>query len=214
VTIRRLLPALALAAMVPLASCRPSAPRYVDFTDTRRNFRSDDYDRVLDQWTRHIKSIKIYEGTVIEAWGTYKSWEFRQAYIERYAAVYSLSDAERQALYNTQHEAARQTFEFHVAVQTTNYKWNDLDKETSAWRVSLVDATGAEIAPRRIERLRLPGLYETQFFPYRTEFTTTYLIRFNRVDAENAGFAGPGSGRLTLRVASPMAKGELIWEGK
>jgi hypothetical protein len=211
----RRLGALALVVLLGGAtSCGSATPKYVDFSDAKRNFRPTDYEQVLQHWTRHTKAIKIYAGTIIEAWSTYKSWEFRQAYIERYASVYGLSEAERTALFNSQKDAARQTFEFHVAVQTTSYKWNDLDKDTSAWRVSLVDGTGAEIAPRRIERLRLPELYEAQFFPYRTEFTTTYLIRFNRMDAEAAGFAGPGSGRLTLRVASPVAKGELVWEAR
>jgi hypothetical protein len=39
---------------------------------------------------------------VIETWGVYKSWEFRQAYVERYAKIYSLSDAEKAALYESQ----------------------------------------------------------------------------------------------------------------
>jgi hypothetical protein len=205
----------ALALVVALTgACGSATPRYVDFSDAKRTFRSDDYEKVLGTWTRHAKTVVVYQGTVIEMWATYKSWEFRQAYIERYAKVYSLSEAERTALSNSQREAARQTYEFHVPVQMTNYKWNDLDKETSPWRVSLVDATGAEIAPRRIELLRLPELYEMQFFPNRTEFSQTYLIRFNRADAESAGFLGPASGRITLRVASPLGRAEAVWESK
>jgi hypothetical protein len=101
-----------------------------------------------------------------------------------------------------------------VAVQMTNYKWNDLEKETSAWRISLVDGAGAEIAPRRVELLKLPELYETQFFPNRTEFSQTYLIRFSRAEAEAAGFGGPSTGRIALRIASPLAKNEIVWESK
>jgi hypothetical protein len=206
-----------LCALVLVAAltngCAPTI-RYVDFAEGQRNFSSDDYGHVLALWSRHQKEWIVYQGTVIEAWAAYKSWEFRQAYVEHYARLYNLSDAERAALYNAQREAAKQSYEFHIAVQTTNYKWNDLDKETSPWRVALVDATGAEIAPRHIEKLRLPELYETQFFPNRTEFTTTYLIRFNRAEAEAAGFLGPASGRITLRLASPMAKAELIWQSK
>jgi hypothetical protein len=213
-TAGRRLAALAVLALAGAGSCASSAPKFVDFSEGRRSFRSEDYEKVLMQWTRHAKTIRIYEGTVIEMWGTYKSWEFRQAYIERYAAVYGLSEAEKAALYTAQKDAVQQTYEFHVAVQTTSFAWNDLDKQATAWRISLIDATGAEIAPRRIERLKLPELYETQFFPSRTEFTTTYLIRFSRADAESAGFAGPGTGRIMFRVASPLAKGELTWQAR
>jgi len=212
VTATGLLRTVTLAAL--LGGCASSTPHYVDFSEVNRTFRSEDYAKVLGNWSRHAKAVVVYEGTVIETWGVFKSWEFRQAYIERYAKVYSLSESEKAALYHTQREAARQTYEFHVAVQMTNYKWNDLDKETSPWRISLVDGTGAEIAPRRVELLKLPELYETQFFPNRTEFSQTYLIRFSRAEAEAAGFGGPSSGRIALRIASPLAKNEIVWESK
>jgi len=204
--------ALALVAM--LAGCASSKPRYVDFSDANRNFRSEDYEPVFTRWSRHAKAVVVHQGTVIESWAVYKSWEFRQAYVERYAKIYSLGETERAALLASQREAARQTYEFHIAVQMTNYKWNDLHKDNSPWRISLVDGKGAEIAPRRIELLKLPELYETQFFPNRTEFSMTYLVRFSRADTESSGFAGPASGRVTLRIASPLAKNELVWESK
>jgi hypothetical protein len=203
-----------LAVLTLLGGCASSVPRYVDFSETTRTFRSEDYDRVFTNWSRHAKAVVVHQGTVIETWGLYKSWEFRQAYIERYAKIYSLSDSEKAALYRSQREAARQTYEFHVAVQMTNYKWNDLDKETSPWRISLVDGTGAEIAPRRVELLKLPELYETQFFPNKTEFSQSYLIRFSRAEAEAAGFGGPASGRIALKIVSPLARNEIVWESK
>jgi hypothetical protein len=205
-------PVLALLALV--GGCASSTPRYVDFSDSSRSYRSEDYDPVFTNWSRHAKAVVVYQGTVIETWAVYKSWDFRQAYIERYSKIYNLGEAERAALTNAQREASRQTYEFHVAVQMTNYKWNDLDKDSSPWRISLVDGKGAEIAPRRVELLKLPELYETQFFPNRTEFSQTYLIRFSRAEAEASGFGGPSSGRITLRIASPLAKNDLVWEAK
>ncbi|HXU83540.1 MAG TPA: hypothetical protein VN914_19240 [Polyangia bacterium] len=196
------------------AGCASSTPLYVNFAESDRSIRAEDYERVFTSWSRHAKAVVVHQGTVIETWGVYKSWEFRQAYVERYAKIYSLSDAEKAALYESQRQAARQAYEFHVAVQMTNYKWNDLDKASSPWRISLVDAAGAEIAPRRVELLKLPELYETQFFPNKTEFSQTYLIRFSRAEAEASGFGGPSSGRITLRIVSPLAKNEIVWQSK
>jgi len=204
----------ALALVTLLGGCASSAPRYVDFSDSNRGYRSEDYEQVFTTWSRHAKAVVVHQGTVIETWAIYKSPAFRQAYVERYAKIYSLGDTERAALNNSQREASRQTYEFHIAVQMTNYKWNDLDKASSPWRISLVDGAGAELAPRLVELLKLPELYETQFFPNRTEFSQTYLVRFSRVEAEAAGFGGPASGRITLRIASPLAKNELVWEAK
>jgi|tagenome__1003787_1003787.scaffolds.fasta_scaffold20910416_2 hypothetical protein len=202
------------AVLLLLATgCAAPVPRMVDFSETRRGYGPNDYDRVRKSWTRHAKVVEDV-GTVIEMWGLYKSWEFREAYIERYAKVYSLNEAERKSLYAAQLEASRQTYEFHVPAQTTNYKWNDLEKATSAWKVSLLDGSGAELAPRRIEVPRLPELYEATFFPDRTEFSRTYVIRFDRAEAEAAGFGGQGTGRIVLRVASPMARVELIWQSR
>jgi hypothetical protein len=207
--------AACLLALAAASDCAAPVPR-VDFSEGRRGFDSSRYEQVLATWTRHSKVVKIEEGigTAIELWGTYKSGEFREAYVERYADVYSLPEPEHRALYNAQMEAAKTGYEFHVAAQTTNYKWNDLERPSSAWKVTLIDGTGAELIPKRIDVPRLPELYEQRFFPNRTEFSRTYLIRFDRADAEAAGFAGPRSGSITLRVASPAARAEVVWQSR
>jgi hypothetical protein len=206
----------ALGALVAaaLAGCAAPIPKKVDFSEGRRGFDSSKYEQVLATWTRHSKVVELDIGTVIEMWAVFKSPEFREAYVERYAAVYNLPPAERQSLYNAQMEAAKNGYEFHVAVQTTDWKWNDLEKGTSPWKVSLLDGNGAEVAPKKIDVPRLPELYEARFFPSKTEFSRTYLIRFDRADAEAAGFSGPQTGRLILRVVSPMAHPELTWQAK
>jgi hypothetical protein len=194
-----------------VAACAAPVPKRVDFSETRRNYRAQDYAQVLRTWTRHDKVVRDV-GTVIEAWATFKSWDFRQAYVESYASAYAIPEADREALYNAQLVAARKSYEFHVVVQTTKYQWNDLEKERTAWRVALVDGAGAVVEPSAVEPHKLPEPYETQFFPYRTEFSRTYVIRFNKEDADAAGFSGPKSGRIVLRIASPMGRAELVWE--
>src|SRR5207248_2416537 len=144
---------LALAAALVASACATSAPPPVDFSEGPREFGPRDYDTVLERWSRHVKVWNYIDGTGIETWGGYKSWEFRQAYIERYSQVYNLSDAERKVLSTAQLDASRRTYEFHVAAQTTNYRWNDLDRANSAWRIALLDGRGAELAPKSIEVL-------------------------------------------------------------
>jgi hypothetical protein len=201
------------AAALLAAGCAARQPQPVDFSEVPRNYRPAEYRAVEGRWTRHGKLWRDI-GTVIELWATFKSWDFRQAYIERYAEVYGLPDAERATLKQAQLEAQRAGYELHVTVQTGNYKWNDLDQKDSPWKVTLVDGAGAEIAPKSIELQKLPELYEMEFFPNRTDFSRTYLIRFPRgaAEAEGRAFRGPASGRVTLRVSGPLGRLEVAWD--
>ena len=203
----------ALACAAVLVGCAQSASKPVNFSDATRNYRSSDYSSVYESWTRHAKLWREV-GTVIEAWATYKSWDFRQAYVSYYASVYDLSDSDRATLLRSQPDASRASHEFHVAVQMTTDKWNDLERKNSPWRVTLLDASGGELGPTSIQTVKLPELYESQFYPSRTEFTRTYEISFARTGSGGQPFSGPASGRLILRFASPVGRIELVWDAK
>lgn len=184
----------------------------VDFSPTVRHLRADDYPEVLQRWTRHTKVVADV-GTVIEVWAVLKSAEFREAYIERYAAVYHLSEPDRDQLHDVQVQQVGAVYEFHVTAQSTEWKWNDFDKRETAWRVTLVDGAGNSIAPLSVQAQRLPEPYEESFFPNRTPFTRTYVIKFEK-EVEDRPFAGPASGRLALRFSSPVGEAELMWRAQ
>jgi hypothetical protein len=166
---------------------------------------------VYESWTRHGKLVEDV-GTVMEIWATFKSWDFRQAYIAKYAKAYDLPEAERETLAKSQQDAAHAAYEIHLVAQSTTDKWNDLDRRNSPWRITLLDGAGAELAPTSVKQEKLPEIYETEFFPKRTPFSRTYTIRFVRPDGSAESFAGPDSGRLILRVASPMGRVQVVWE--
>src|SRR4029078_5430590 len=84
-------------AAAPLIGCGTPKPTLVDFSDTARDYRSNDYDAVYARWTRHDRAMHEVDAA-LEVWATYKSWDFREAYVERYGAVYSLSDADKHQL--------------------------------------------------------------------------------------------------------------------
>jgi hypothetical protein len=182
----------------------------VDFSETPRDYLPNDYRGVYQRWTRHDYAQHEVD-KAIEVWATFKSWDFREAYIERYASVYSLSDADRATLRQAQRDAYHQAYEFHVIAQSADYTWNDLDKASSAWRVSLVDALGHEIPSDRVHVEKLPDAYESDFFPAKTPFSKTYSIRFT-LPAADAEFSGVKSGSITLRIASPIGRVELLWQ--
>ena len=97
----------ALSAL--LAGCATSRPPLVDFSETAKSYRSDDYLPVFEAWTRHAKLVQDI-GTAMEVWATFKSWDFRQAYVAKYAKVYDLADNEREPLAKSQQETARAVY--------------------------------------------------------------------------------------------------------
>ena len=199
----------AVLALAAFAACQSDKALRVDFSDTPRNYVSNDYPDVYERWTRHDFALKDTE-KALEVWATFKSWDFREAYIERYAASYSLPDAERATLRKGQRDAFQHAIEFHVSAQSANYKWNDLEKSSSPWRITLLDALGHELQPEppiRVEKL--PDAYEREFFPAKTPFSKTYSVRF--VPPPNSDFVGLSSGSIVLRIASPIGRIELTW---
>ena len=207
------LPACA-TIFLTIVGCAAPKPVIVDFSEAAREYQSRDYPDVYRRWTRH--QVVRYEiaDDALEAWATLKAWDFREAYVEHYAAVYNLSDTDKRALRAAQLESARDAYEFHVTAQSTNYKWNDLERRSSAWKVTLVDGAGHELAPESVRLEKLPDPYEIEFFPAKGPFTRTYAIRFVKpvaTDGKQPDFVGPRSGSLTLRIASPVGRLELTW---
>lgn len=193
--------------------CASSRLQTVDFSETTKHHRSADYLTVHDAWTRHAKLVQDI-GTVMEIWATFKSWDFRQAYIAKYAKIYDLADSERETLTKSQLETSRAVYEIHLVAQSTNDRWVDFGKKDSPWRFTLLDGTGAELAPSSIKPEKFPDAYEGEFFPSRTPFSRTYTVRFARPDDGLETFVGPASGRLILRIASPLGKVEVAWEAR
>jgi hypothetical protein len=199
---------IAVAAVAWSAGC-VTKHVVVDFSETPRDYVSKDYEHVYQRWTRHQQVLNSTD-VALEVWATFKSWDFREAYIERYAEIYGLSDADEKTLRAAQQDVFHAAYEFHVTAQSTNYKWNDLEKSSSAWRATLIDALGHELAPEYVKVVKLPDAYEQTFFPAKTPFTKTYAIRF-AIPAEGTEFTGTKSGAVTLRLASPIGRVELEW---
>ena len=194
-------------------ACAASKPPLVDFSGAPRDYRSKDYPEVYERWTRHEKVIHEVE-SALEIWATYKSQDYREAFVAHYAEAYSLGETDRARLRQSQREAAGSVYEFLITAQSANYRWNDLEKKSSPWRVTLLDGLGREMAPEELKFEKLPDIFEREFFPVKTPFTRTYLVRFARTAAKEDDFAGERSGRIILRIAGPMGRADLIWAGR
>jgi hypothetical protein len=201
---------LLLATALAGASCASQKQFTVDFSEAPRDYLPGDYPGVYDRWTRHDYAEHNVD-KALEVWATFMSWDFRESFLEKYASIYSLSDTKRTELRQAQREAYHTVYEFHLIAQSANWDWNDLEKSTSPWRLTLLDALGHELPSERVRVDKLPDAYEREFFPARGPFTKSYSVRFI-IPAPGADFAGVKSGSLTLRIASPVGRLDLVWK--
>src|SRR5262245_65925971 len=95
-----------------LVACQSDMAARVALSETSRNYVATDYGDVYERWTRHDFAMHDVE-KALEVWVTFKSWDFREAYVERYASIYSLPDGDRVTLRNAQREALHGAYEFN-----------------------------------------------------------------------------------------------------
>ena len=87
---------------------------------------------------------------------TFQSWDFRWAYVVKYANDYRLTVEQRRALLDKTLAESQDSHRFYVALYGTKWRWDDLTKPTSAWIVRLIDEKGNETAPTHLELLMQP----------------------------------------------------------
>ena len=124
---------------------------------------------MLKRWTREESLIQLRElDDKLTVTATFESWDFRWAYVVRYAADYRLTVEQRRELLERTLRETEDDHEFYVALYGTNWRWTDLSRPTSAWIVRLIDDQGSETAPAKIEAIVKPGPLERRYFPYTT----------------------------------------------
>ena len=206
---------LCACALVAAGGCITGRAPAVDFSEASKSYRSEDYPEVYDAWTRHAKLVADV-GTVLEMWATLESWDFRQASWPSTRRLDDLQDGERDALAKSEHDTARSVYEIHLVAQSTTDKWNDWSRRNSTWRIALLDGTGAELSPSSIKAKKLPEIYVLEFFPRRTPvYPDLYrALRLSLALRRWGPVVGAASGRLVLRIASPIGKVEATWEAR
>ncbi len=134
--------------------------------------------RERDRFTR---TQKIYDRLDDKAFATatYQAPSVRAARIERIAVWRALTDAERDARLAAESAEAGEYEDFLLSFYTNDFKANDLDSPRSVWRVALEVRGEAEVAPVRIEQLRVDSALE-QLYPYIGHFDIVYRVRFAR----------------------------------
>lgn len=176
-----------------------------------REYVASDYGNVLDRWTRTEQLITPSElDDLLTATATFESWDFRWAYVVRYAQDYRLTVQQRRELLERTLAESEASYQFYVALYGTKWRWDDLTKPNSSWIVRLIDDVGNETAPARLELVK-PGPLEYRYFPYTSPYRHCFRIDFPRTTTDGKPTIAPTAKWFGLRFAGAQGNEELRW---
>lgn len=202
----------ALLAAAALLGAGCATPR-VSLEAGPREYTESDYDQVLDRWTRNKDLIALSElDTLLSVAATFESWDFRWAYVVKYANDYRLTVEQRRTLLEHTLAETRDSHRFYIALYGTKVRWSDLSQPNSSWIVRLIDDEGNETAPTSIESITHPGPLEIRYFPYTTVWRKVFRIKFPTTTPDGRTTIGPSARWFGLRFAGAEGHEELRWE--
>lgn len=193
------------------AACSSPAP-VVSFAPPEKPLASEDYEAVLQRWTREDRVISSKTlDTTLRVHGTLFSPEFQAALAARKSTLFHLSAAEQSRLKDEQRERWETSFSFFVAAATADAKWNDFHRQQSSWRLSLANDQGHQVRPEAItgERELTPTLKE--LYPYLGSFYYAYRVRFPRTLEDGSPLVTAQTRTLTLLFSGPLGQAQLTW---
>lgn len=199
-----------LAIALLLTGCRQPS---ITLQPEARTFTPDSYPRVWEAWTRDEESFAWKElAHEIFVTATFESWEFRWAYVVRYAHDYSLSPEARDEMLDASLASARQEHRFFVTLAGLDFREANLADRASAWRVLLVDPEGNQTSPILMERVRRPTAVDRVYFPQVNSFRQTFRVTFPAVDGNGRRTIPDGSPFVLLRFTGARGRADLRWD--
>jgi hypothetical protein len=201
--------ALLLVGLSWQTACTP-AP--VNMSEGPREYVAQDYERVLKHWTRDAKLLSVDQlDNVLIVTATFESWDFRWAYVMRYADDYRLTVDQRRSLLERTLAESRKEHQFYLTLSAQKYKWGDLSTDTPAWILRLIDDTGSETAPKEIVEIKRPGAIEITYFPYTSPWRRSYRVSFPVTRADGQPTISKHARTMRLRFAGAQGNDELSW---
>ncbi len=186
----------------PLLSLKPGV----------RAFTPEDYEAVYEKWTRSDDAFAFGQmRTVLHVTATFQSWEFRWAYVVRYARDMHIEPELRENLLRASLADAREHHRFFVTLAGERFEESDLTGEQPAWRVLLVDEDGRVTEPTHVERIRKPGPAERAYYPSVTPFRQAFRLAFPVRRDDGTPTIAPDARRVVLRFTGPLGRVDLVW---
>jgi hypothetical protein len=201
--------AIALAALAGPSCAEPK----VSLATGPREYTADDYAQVLKRWTREKSLVAVSElDNLLTVTATFESWDFRWAYVVKYANDYRLTVEQRRTLLERTLAETHDSHRFYVALYGTRTRWTDLTRANSSWIVRLIDEEGNETAPLSIELINRPGPLEIRYFPYTTVWRHVFRIKFPTTAPDGRATLSSTARWFGLRFAGAEGNEDLRWE--
>jgi hypothetical protein len=192
------------------SACKPPP---VSLQPGPRTFTPGSYSRVWEAWTRNEEAFSWKElAHEIFVSATFESWEFRWAYVVRYAYDYSLTPETRDEMLQASLASSRQEHRFFVTLSGMEFRESNLASDASAWRVLLVDPEGRQTSPILVERVRRPTAVDQVYFPQVSPFRQTFRLTFPAVDSDGRQTIPDGSSFVILRFTGARGRADLRWQ--
>ncbi len=178
-----------------------------------RTFTPESYPEVWEAWTREeeVFSWKELAHEIFVA-ATFESWEFRWAYVIRYAYDYSLAPDTRDAMLQASLASSKREHRFFVTLSGMDFQESNLAGKSSAWRVLLVDPEGRQTTPILMERVRRPTAVDRVYFPQVNSFRQTFRLTFPAVDSEGRPTIPADARYVVLRFTGARGRADLRWD--
>jgi hypothetical protein len=202
--------ALVLVTAALVAACGSSR---VPLQQSTRSFTASDYGDVYGRWTRSADEFEFGRlSEILHVTSTFEGWEFRWAYVVRYAADHSMTTEERTRLLEESLADARERHRFFVTLAGAHWREGDLTGGQSDWRVLLVDPSGRQVEPVELTRIGRPSADQRTYFPSINRQRHTYRIAFPTVHADGSPSIPADAEHVVLRFAGSAGTVDLKWE--
>lgn len=201
-----------IAIVLFVASLAGCGPRALSMRPASRSFTPGDYSSIYADWTRTSDEFAFDRlEDILHVTATFEAWEFRWAYVVRYASDYSLRTDERTRLLRSTLADAQERHRFFVTMVGNRYRESDLTDERTAWRVLLVDSEGRQTRPVEVTRLRRPGATERIYFPTVSVHRHTFRVAFPTQHEDGTPVIAPNAREIVLRITGAEGAVDLRW---
>ena len=201
----------AVAALLVVVGCGAPAP--VRIGEGPRTFTPADYEDVYDAWTRTEEDFAWGRmRDVLRVTATFESWEFRWAYVVRYAEDHSILPEARDEMLRATLDDSRQFHRFFVTLAGDQFRESNIAGRQSAWRILLMTPDGRQAEPLDIERVRRPTAAQQVYFPSATRYRQAFRLVFAAQGDDGADLIGPDAEFVKLRFTGARGRVDLRWD--